>query len=196
MKNDELKQLIDDSIFQSSSLISQSNNFFQTILEISDLIVKCLKKNNKIVLFGNGGSASDCDHFATELLGRYQLERKSLAAISITNSSTITAIGNDYGFENIFSRQCESLVNKDDVVIAISTSGNSLNVLKGIKLCKKKNAKTIAITGHDGGNLAELGDISIIVPSNSTPRIQEVHRLLIHIICDIVERSFIKTNPD
>ena len=196
MKNDELKQLIDDSIFQSSSLISQSNNFFQTILKISDLIVKCLKKNNKIVLFGNGGSASDCDHFATELLGRYQLERKSLAAISITNSSTITAIGNDYGFENIFSRQCESLVNKDDVVIAISTSGNSLNVLKGIKLCKKKNAKTIAITGHDGGNLAELGDISIIVPSNSTPRIQEVHRLLIHIICDIVERSFIKTNPD
>ncbi len=192
MKNNEFEEIIQKSLNESSTLILQSINFSKIILEISDLIIECLKNHNKIVLFGNGGSATDSDHFATELLGRYQLERQSLAAISLTNPATMTAIGNDYGFENIFSRQCESLVNKNDVVIAISTSGNSLNVIKGIDLCKKKNAKTIAITGNDGGKLSSLTDISIVVPSNSTARIQEVHRLLIHIVCDIVERSFSK----
>jgi len=196
MKDDDYEQLITDSFSQSASLLSESAKYSKTILEISNMIVECLKNNNKVVLFGNGGSATDSDHFATELLGRYLLERQSLAAISITNSATITAIGNDYGFENIFSRQCESLVNENDVVIAISTSGNSLNVLKGIKLSKKKNAKTIAITGNDGGKLGKLSGISLIVTSNSTPRIQEVHRIVIHIICDIVEREFSNVNSN
>jgi D-sedoheptulose 7-phosphate isomerase len=196
MKDDDYEQLITDSFSQSASLLSESAKYSKTILEISNMIVECLKNNNKVVLFGNGGSATDSDHFATELLGRYLLERQSLAAISITNSATISAIGNDYGFENIFSRQCESLVNENDVVIAISTSGNSLNVLKGIKLSNKKNAKTIAITGNDGGKLGKLSGISLIVTSNSTPRIQEVHRIVIHIICDIVEREFSNVNSN
>jgi len=184
------KKIILNTASQSSKLISEINELSDDIIKISSLITKCLKNNNKIIIFGNGGSATDADHFATELLGRFELERQSLPAIALTNSGTITAIGNDYGFENIFSRQCESLVAKNDISIGISTSGNSPNVIQGIKQSKKNKAKTIGITGNKGGKLTKFCDINIVAPSTSTPRIQEVHRVVIHIICDLVERSF------
>ena len=185
------KKIILDTVSQSSTLILQIDKASDDILEISNLIIKCLK-NNKIIIFGNGGSATDADHFVTELLGRFERERQSLAAISLTNPSTITAIGNDYGFENVFSRQCESLVVRNDIAIGISTSGNSLNVINGIKQSKKNKAITIGISGNGGGKLKKFCDFNIVVPSTSTPRIQEVHRVVIHIICDLVERSFKK----
>ena len=126
---------------------------------------------------------------AAEFIGRYLLERKSIPAISFTtDSSILTSIGNDYGFEKTFSRQCEALVEKNDTVIAISTSGNSKNVLEAVKICKRKGAKIIGLTGKDGGKLKNIVDLLIAVPSLSTPRIQEGHRIIIHTICELVEK--------
>lgn len=141
---------------------------------------------------GNGGSAADSQHFAAELIGRFKLERKSLPAVSLTtDTSIITALGNDYSFEVIFSRQCESLVQKNDVVVAISTSGKSKNIIKAVKISKKKGAKIIAFIGENIKPLDKYSDIVLNVPSKSTPHIQEVHRILMHIICELVEEKFV-----
>jgi len=157
---------------------------------VIDVITKCYQNGNKTVIFGNGGSAADAQHFAAELVGRFKLERKSLPSISLTtDTSILTSIGNDYGFDYIFSRQCESIVNSKDIVIAISTSGNSKNVINGVTTAKKKGAYIIGLTGNNGGNLKKFVDINLVVPSKSTPRIQEVHRILMHIICENVEKN-------
>jgi len=184
-------KIILNSFDESIQVISDSKKLINDIQSVSDLIIKCFSNGNKIVIFGNGGSAADSQHFAAEFIGRFLLERKSLPAISLTtDSSILTALGNDYSFNDIFSRQCESLVKKNDIVIAISTSGNSLNVVNGIISSKKNGANIIGILGNDGGKIKDLVDLSIIVPSNSTPRIQESHRLILHIICDLVEQFF------
>ncbi|MHA7733117.1 D-sedoheptulose 7-phosphate isomerase [Nitrosopumilus sp. S6] len=157
------------------------------------ILIKSLKKNKKIILCGNGGSAADAQHIAAELVGRFKKERQSLPAIALTtDSSILTAIGNDYSFDQIFSRQCESLVNKGDVLIGISTSGNSQNVLNAIKSVRKKGVPTIGILGNNGGKIGKIVDIAIIVNSDSTSRIQEVHRIIYHIICEIVEDTLKK----
>lgn len=185
------KEIIENLFDESARFILQSKVLTNQISDIVDLTVKAFRNGNKVVIFGNGGSAADSQHFAAELVGRYKLERKSLPAIALTtDSSIITALGNDYGFEYVFSRQCESIVNKNDVVIAISTSGNSLNVINGVVASKKNGAITIGLTGGDGGNLQRIVDFPLTVSSTDTPRIQEVHRIVIHIICDLVERSF------
>lgn len=159
------------------------------IAEAATLIASCFNDGGKIVIFGNGGSAADSQHLAAEFMGRFLLERKSLPAIALTtDTSVLTALGNDYGFEKIFQRQVEGLVNNGDVVIAISTGGNSENVLNGAKAAKEKGAKVIALTGQGGGKLREVADVLIDIPSKETPRIQEVHILVEHIICDLVER--------
>jgi len=175
---------------ESLEIINNSQILENEILNSISEITKCLKKGNKIVLFGNGGSAADAQHMAAEFIGKYLLERKSLPAIALTtDTSILTAIGNDYSFDKVFSRQCESIVQKGDIVIAISTSGNSINVIEGVITAKKKGAYIIGLTGNNGGNLKKFLDINLVVPSKSTPRIQEVHRILMHIICENVENN-------
>jgi len=163
----------------------------QADLEIaSSLVVDTLKNGNKILLCGNGGSAADAQHFAAELTGRYKTERKGLAGIALTtDTSAITAIANDYGYDRIFDRQFEALANEGDLLIGISTSGNSKNIISALKLAKEMNCKTIGFSGRDGGAMTELCDINLIVPSDDTPRIQEMHILFAHTICQIVDNN-------
>ena len=190
MKNLSIKLEIQNKILDSSESIKKSIENIPEIIRIIESITKSLKKGNKIILFGNGGSAADAQHIAAELVGRFGYDRKSLPAISLTtDTSVITSIGNDYSFEKIFSRQCESLVNKGDVVVGISTSGNSINVKNGLLVSKRKGAKTVGFLGHKGGHIKNIVDIPLIVNSNSTPRIQEVHRTAAHIICEMVEKN-------
>ena len=180
-----IKKRINEHL-QAVEILSQDK--IKTIGIISKKIIECYKRGSKVVLFGNGGSCTDSMHIAGELVGRYYLNRKSLPAIALSDSGNITAIGNDFGFENVFERQVEGLVKKGDVVIGISTSGNSNNVIKGIEKAKSIGAITVCFTGQ-GGKLRETADIALCIPSNDTPRIQEVYMLSAHIICEIVEKE-------
>jgi len=187
---ENLERTIQNQILESSSAISNSVKNIPEIIKSIDVIISGIKNGNKIIIFGNGGSAADSQHMAAEFIGRYKLERKSIPAISLTtDSSILTAIGNDYSFSEIFSRQCESLVNEKDIAIGISTSGKSENVRKGLIMAKNRKAITIGILGKDGGVIKDICDIAIIVNENDTPKIQEVHRVIIHIICEIVEKK-------
>ena len=187
--NNQIKK----TITESSNLILNSISLSGKIEESINEIIKCFKRGNKVIIFGNGGSAADAQHIVAEFIGRFQKERKSLPGISLTtDSSIITSLANDYSYDIVFSRQCESLVSKGDIVIGISTSGKSKNVEEGIKTAKKKGAITIGLLGGDGGTIKNIVDISIVVPSTNTARIQEVHRVIYHIICDIVESELIK----
>jgi len=165
----------------------------QKIYRAAEIIAEALKKGNKVVLFGNGGSAADAQHIACEFVGRFMKERKSLPAISLTtNTSCITAIANDYSYENVFERQVEAFVKHGDVVIGISTSGKSKSVIKGVLRAKELGAFTVGLTGKSGGELANVVDLCINVPSDSTPRIQEAHITIGHIISEIVENELFK----
>lgn len=153
------------------------------------MIVDTFKAGNKILIMGNGGSAADSQHFAAEMVGRFLMERKALPAIALTtDTSIITAVGNDYGYDDIFKRQVEALANPGDLVFGISTSGNSPNVLRAIAAAKDIGCKTTALLGRDGGQLAGSVDLAIVVREGGTPRIQEAHLTIIHIVCDLVER--------
>ena len=161
-----------------------------SIQQSAQLLVQCLKDGGKVLICGNGGSAADSQHFAAELTGRYKRERKGLPAIALSvDTSALTAIGNDYGYEFVFSRQVQALANKGDIIFGISTSGNSANVLNAFKIGKEIGCKNIGLSGRDGGVMNELCAINLIVPSNDTPRIQEVHILVIHALCDIIENQ-------
>ena len=188
-----MKDIIEKSFLEISDLLRNSTSLSNNIEKVITQITKAIKNGNKLVLFGNGGSAADAQHIAAEFVGRFMLERESYPAIALTtDSSVITSLGNDYSYDIVFSRQCESLVAKGDVVIGISTSGNSKNVEKGINTAKQKGAVTIGLLGNDGGTLINNVDFSIVVNSNSTARIQEVHRVIYHIICDLVEQNLSK----
>jgi len=153
-----------------------------------ELVYQCLKSGRKVLLMGNGGSAADAQHIAAEFVGRYKKERIPLPALALTvDTSALTCIGNDYGFENIFSRQVEALAQKGDVVIGISTSGNSENVIRAIQSAQRVGAVTIGLLGKGGGKLRDLVQLAIVVPSKDTARIQESHITLGHIICELVE---------
>ena len=179
---------IENSIIESSEIIRKSTALSQDIKKSAELIVNCIKNGHKVVIFGNGGSAADAQHIAAELIGRFKLERQSIPAISLTtDSSILTSLGNDYSFDSIFSRQCEGLVSAGDVSIGISTSGNSKNVELGLKTSKDKGATTIGLLGNDGGIIKNTVDISIVVDSKDTAQIQEVHRVIYHIVCNLVE---------
>jgi len=161
------------------------------IAEVARAMISSIEGGGKIIWMGNGGSAADSQHFAAELVGRFQRERSALPSISLTvDTSVITSISNDYGFESVFRRQIEGLCRKGDLVVGISTSGNSRNVLDAINEARKLGAYTVALTGKDGGKLAEQVHTSIIVPSEKTARIQEMHLLIGHIICEMVEEGF------
>jgi len=152
-----------------------------------------LASGNKLLVMGNGGSAADSQHFAAEIIGRFKMERPALPAIALTtDSSILTAIGNDYGFDAVFSRQVEGLGRPGDVVFGISTSGNSPNVLAALSKARELGCRTVALLGRDGGTIKTVADISIIVPSDDTPRIQEGHVTIIHIICDLLEKGLFK----
>ena len=185
-----------DSIFDNSlGIISSSKVLNDRISDSIDAILKSLQNNGKIIIFGNGGSAADAQHFAAEFIGRFEKERDAIPAIALTtDSSIITSLANDYSFDKIFERQCEALIQPNDIIFVLSTSGNSPNVINGVKVAKKKNIISIGLLGNNGGNLKDHLTIPIIVTSNSTPRIQEVHRIILHAICQIVEDNFSKTN--
>jgi len=183
---DEINRIFDDSI----EVITKSKNLSEKLNQSTIKIISCLKNNGKVILFGNGGSAADAQHMAAELIGRFKIERESISAIALTtDTSVITSIGNDYDFNKIFSRQCESLVNENDVVIAISTSGNSDNVINGVLKAKEKGSFVIGLTGNSGGKLKSSADILLDVPSDDTARIQEGHRVIIHSLCELIEKN-------
>jgi len=186
---DKIKDLILESIHIKEELM---RNSIGTIIEITEAMVECLKKGGKIILMGNGGSASDSQHIAAELVGRFKKDRRALPAIALTtNTSIITALANDYGFEIVFAKQIEALGQKNDLVLGISTSGKAKNVTAGIKQAKKMGLKTIALTGGDGGEIVKLADVSLMVPSAVTARIQEAHITIGHVICELIEDTVV-----
>ena len=165
------------------------------ILKAAHSIRDCLSNGGKLLLMGNGGSAADCQHIAAELIGRFKKERKAIPALALTvDSSSLTALGNDYGVDSIFSRQVEALATPNDAVVGISTSGNSKNVILALNVARKIGCKTIGFMGNDGGDMKNCVDIGIIIPSNDTARIQEVHITVGHIICEIIEQDLIHEN--
>lgn len=162
------------------------------IQQLCESMIEVYKNGGKVLLFGNGGSASDALHLAGELLGRFKLERKSLAAIALNaDVATMTAVANDYGYEFIYSRQIEGLMTQKDIAIGFSTSGNSKNVYNALKLAKEIGGKTVAFLGNDGGEIKDIVDIPLVIPSKNTARIQECHILIGHIMCENVEEATI-----
>ena len=184
-----MESIIQKRINEHIETIEKLPEFKETIKKIVEIIINCYKHNGKVILFGNGGSCSDSMHLATEFVSRYYFDRKSLPAIALTDNVSLTAIGNDYSFEDVFAKQVEGFVNKGDVVIGISTSGNSKNVIKAIRKAKELGGITVAFTGKNGGILKDKVDICLNIPSNDTPRIQEGYMLAGHIICEIVEKE-------
>ena len=182
-----IESMIQENI-ETNKLVSEKS--LSQIEKAANLVIGALKNNKKILIAGNGGSAAMSSHIAAEFTGRYKLERRGLPAIALTTElAAITAIGNDYGFERIFERQIEALGNDGDILIILSTSGNSKNLIKAVELAKKLNIHVIGLLGKDGGKLKNTSSAEIIVPSNSTPRIQEAHLMILHIICEIVENK-------
>lgn len=166
----------------------------EAIVQAASLMIQCLQSGGKLLFFGNGGSAADAQHLAAEFVGRFVLERSGLPAIALTtDSSILTSIGNDYGFDQVFARQIEALARPNDVAIGISTSGNSPNVIEAVNKARKQNVKTIGLAGKDGGVLAKSVDLAITVSSTNTARVQECHIAIGHILCELVENEFSKT---
>tara|TARA_X000000950_G_C13917264_1_gene661612 strand:- start:294 stop:902 length:609 start_codon:yes stop_codon:yes gene_type:complete len=185
----EVHNIIHQTIDDHMALVSKSTSFTKEIAEISLRIFEVLENNGGIFWYGNGGSAADAQHMAAELVSRFKLERRALKSQALTtDTSIITAIGNDYHFDDIFKRQVEAQVTDKDLCIGLSTSGNSQNVLKGHRAAQLVGATTVSLLGSDGGVIRDVSDHSIIVPSKDTPRVQEVHTLVAHIICDVVEQ--------
>jgi D-sedoheptulose 7-phosphate isomerase len=161
------------------------------IYTAAETCIETLKNGKKIILCGNGGSAADAQHIAAELSGRYKIERKGLPGIALTtDTSALTSIGNDYGYDMIFERQFEALGNTGDVLIGISTSGNSENVIRAFQAAKVMGCKTIGLSGKGGGKMNNKCDLNIVIPSDNTPRIQEMHILIGHIICDLIDNNY------
>jgi D-sedoheptulose 7-phosphate isomerase len=160
------------------------------VVGAAELIAAALQRGGKLLAFGNGGSAADATHITAELVGRFLLERRGLPALSLSdNASAVTAIANDYGYERVFARQVEALGAEGDVALGISTSGSSGNVLAGMEAARAGGLATIGLTGGDGGRLAQAADVCIVVPSDETPRIQEGHTLVAHVLCELVEQA-------
>lgn len=184
---ERIKDILLESIQVKEEIL---RNKVDSILQIAVLMINCLKKGGKVIVFGNGGSASDSQHIAAELVGRFKKDRSALAGIALTtNTSILTSLANDYGYDLVFSRQVEALGKKNDVVLGISTSGKAKNVALGIKQAKKMGIKTVALSGGDGGDIVKLADVSLVVPSKITARIQEAHITIAHIICEMIEQE-------
>lgn len=160
------------------------------IAEMVTMLLQTFERGGKLLVMGNGGSAADAQHFVAEIVGRFKMERRGLPAIALsTDTSILTAIGNDYGFDRVFHRQVEALAVPGDLIIGISTSGNSLNVLHALELARETGCRTVGLLGKDGGSIKNLCDLALIVPSSDTPRVQEGHITIIHILCDLLEKT-------
>jgi D-sedoheptulose 7-phosphate isomerase len=188
MKN-YIKNQIKDS-FETKQAIYENEALLDVITDVAQACVAVYKNGKKTLLAGNGGSAADAQHIAAELVGRYGFDRPSIPSLALTtDTSNLTAIGNDYGYDQVFSRQLAGMGVEGDLFIGISTSGNSQNVINAFEVAKEKGITTVALVGRDGGKMAQMADFAIVVPSNATPRIQESHILIGHIICDIIEKE-------
>ncbi len=186
---DAIKNYLAESAHLISSLVKDPPDEIQLI---SRAIINAFKNNAKVLIFGNGGSAADAQHFAAELVGRFKKERKGLPAIALTtNTSTLTALANDYDFDMIFKRQIEALGRKGDIAIGISTSGQAPNVIRGLNTAREMGLTSIALSGQNGTNLIETTDISLLIQSKNTPHIQEAHILIIHTVCKMVEDTIV-----
>jgi D-sedoheptulose 7-phosphate isomerase len=187
-----VKQVIDLELDEhQETLMLVKKNLTKKIETAALVIINALKNGNKLMLCGNGGSAADAQHIAAELTGRYKIERNGLPGIALSvDTSALTAIGNDYGFEKVFSRQVEALAKAGDVLLAISTSGNSPNVLEAIRKARELDCICIGLSGNDGGKMNEEADINLTIPSCNTPRIQEMHILIGHILCQSIDDAF------
>jgi len=188
-----IAEIIHDELLSHQATIAQVISASQEPLaRAAQLMVQTLQNGHKILLCGNGGSAADAQHIAAELTGRYKTERRGLPAIALTtDTSALTAIANDFGYDKVFSRQVEALANQGDLLIGISTSGNSLNILLALEQAKAIGCATLGLTGNSGGKMNALCDINLVVPSNNTPRIQEMHILFGHVLCQIVDASWV-----
>jgi D-sedoheptulose 7-phosphate isomerase len=175
---------------ETKQKILNDERFIAKIAEVAQACLAVYRSNKKTMLAGNGGSAADAQHIAAELVGRYGFDRPSIPSLALTtDTSNLTAIGNDYGYDKVFSRQVEGMGQEGDLFIGISTSGNSQNIITAFESAKAKGITTVALTGRDGGKMAQMADYALIVPSNATPRIQESHILIGHILCDIIEKE-------
>lgn len=188
--NNEAQELIE-------TLQWVKENLGGAVQTLADEIIKCYKNGGKVILMGNGGSAADAQHIAAEFVGRYKLERRSYPALALnTNTSTVTAVGNDYCYDDIFSRQIQGFAVKGDVVIGISTSGNSKNVYKALELARETGCYTAAFLGKDGGTIKDIAHLPIIVKTQNTPRVQECHIFMAHCVCDLVDKALLKMEQD
>jgi D-sedoheptulose 7-phosphate isomerase len=188
-----MKDII-DAVFEDHILVAENTlkHLAGSVKQVCDIVTACIKEGKKVLIFGNGGSAADAQHIAAEFVGRYVKERRSLPAIALTtDTSALTAISNDYGFEHVFERQVHGLAVEGDVLIGLSTSGNSSNVINALIAGKELGCKTIGMSGNTGGEMNTYCDINIVIPSKITARIQEMHILIGHIICGAIDDSII-----
>ncbi|HBO06462.1 D-sedoheptulose 7-phosphate isomerase [Bacteroides sp. OM08-17BH] len=190
MDNQRLIEVRIQEHLQSISLLQTNKELLEELSQISAIIIECFQNGGKVYFCGNGGSAADAQHLAAEFSGRFYIDRRGLPAEALhCNTSYLTAVANDYSYDVIYSRLIAGMGCKGDILIGISTSGNSQNIINAFEVCKEKGVSTIALTGHSGGKMGEMADYSLIVPSDDTPRIQEAHIMLGHIICEIVEAA-------
>jgi len=190
-----MEAIIRESIKSSILVHERLFDIAGDIKKASELMVKCIISGNKVIFAGNGGSAADSQHLAAELVNRFRMERKPMAGLALTtDTSVITSIGNDYSFDDIFTKQLKALGQKGDVFLAISTSGNSRNILNALRVARDMEIGSIGLTGKGGGSMKDLVDVLIDVPSTDTARIQEAHILIGHILCEIVEREMVNAD--
>lgn len=188
MKNYITKQIADSAATKQAIL--ENEPLLNVIEAVAKACVDVYRRGKKTILAGNGGSAADAQHIAAELVGRYGFDRPSIPSLALTtDTSNLTAIGNDYGYDKVFSRQLEGMAQEGDLFIGISTSGNSQNIINAFESAKERGVATVALVGRDGGKMARMADYAIVIPSNATPRIQESHILIGHILCDIIEKE-------
>lgn len=184
-----IQQAIEDSIKLKQSLL-EDNHFIEQIQRVIFLIVQAYKEDKKVLFCGNGGSAADAQHLAAELSGRFYYDREPLYAEALhVNTSYLTAVANDYAYDEVYARMLKASGQKGDVIVGISTSGNSKNVIKAFEIAKQKGISVVALTGEGGGEMGEMADILLAVPSKDTPRIQECHIMIGHIVCEMVEKA-------
>lgn len=188
-------RIVEEILRESAELHEQTaRRSAAVVVAVADAMKTAFANGSQVLVFGNGGSAADAQHLAAELVCRFSRERRALPAIALsTDSSTLTAISNDYGYEKVFSRQIEALGRRGDIAVGISTSGTSANVLAALQLAKSRGLTTVAFTGRDGGPVGSAVDLHVNVPHQTTARVQEVHRTLLHAVCELVERAVVES---
>ena len=186
-----MKSIIENEFVEHLKVAQLMSTLTDKVETTAQLCIDSLKNGGKILIFGNGGSAADAQHIAAEMVGRYKVERRGLPAIALTtDTSALTSIGNDYGYDHVFDRQVEALANIGDVAIGISTGGGSDNVISGLQTAKELGCKLIGFSGRDGGEMNTLCDVNLVIPAEDTPRIQEMHIVIGHTICHLIDQEF------